>query len=271
MDLALLVPLADVREDLGLGERAGGVADEPVLLGERKVDHGCKPLVTAGQVAGMGSVRRLDALAILPPRTVVAAAFRAGHRGGACRSDHRRPRPSSAREPAATTSHAGVEPVDVALGARAARARDDRRDRDQRQRPAVVPAPVEARVDAAGRRVRSRLDRPVPADGRRRGARRAGSARRDGSRPAASDLALGLFGGQLVLNLAVVGRVLRAPAGPRSRCVEIAVLARRPWSRRSSRSPGSGSRPPCCCSRYLAWTSFAAVLTAAIARRNPRA
>ena len=40
VDLALLVPLADVGQDLGLGEGAGRVADEPVLLGQGEVDHG---------------------------------------------------------------------------------------------------------------------------------------------------------------------------------------------------------------------------------------
>ncbi len=39
MDLAVLVPLADVRQDLGLGEGAGGSLDELVLVGEREVDH----------------------------------------------------------------------------------------------------------------------------------------------------------------------------------------------------------------------------------------
>ena len=40
VDLALLVPLADVGQDLGLGERAGGLLDEPVLVRQGEVDHG---------------------------------------------------------------------------------------------------------------------------------------------------------------------------------------------------------------------------------------
>ena len=39
MDLALLVPLADVRQDLGLGEVADGLAHELVLVGQGEVDH----------------------------------------------------------------------------------------------------------------------------------------------------------------------------------------------------------------------------------------
>ena len=40
VDLALRVPLADVRVDLGLGELAHGLLDEAVLVGRPKVDHG---------------------------------------------------------------------------------------------------------------------------------------------------------------------------------------------------------------------------------------
>src|SRR6185503_16163896 len=40
MDLALLVPFADVRQDLGLGKGPRGALHEPVLVGEREVDHG---------------------------------------------------------------------------------------------------------------------------------------------------------------------------------------------------------------------------------------
>ena len=39
MDLALLVPLADVRQDLGLGEGADALLDEAVLVGQGEVDH----------------------------------------------------------------------------------------------------------------------------------------------------------------------------------------------------------------------------------------
>ncbi len=39
VDLAAGVPFADVGQDLGLDEGAGGVADEPVLVGEGEVDH----------------------------------------------------------------------------------------------------------------------------------------------------------------------------------------------------------------------------------------
>ena len=39
MDLALLVPLADVGQDLGLGERADRLLHEPVLVAQREIDH----------------------------------------------------------------------------------------------------------------------------------------------------------------------------------------------------------------------------------------
>ena len=42
MDLAALVPLADVGQDLGLGERSRGVSDEPLLVGQGEVDHGAR-------------------------------------------------------------------------------------------------------------------------------------------------------------------------------------------------------------------------------------
>ena len=40
VDLTRRVPVADVRQDLGLGERPRAVADELVLVGQREVDHG---------------------------------------------------------------------------------------------------------------------------------------------------------------------------------------------------------------------------------------
>ena len=40
VDLALLVPLADVRQDLGLGEGAHALLHEAVLVGQGEVDHG---------------------------------------------------------------------------------------------------------------------------------------------------------------------------------------------------------------------------------------
>ena len=39
VDFALLVPLADVRQDLGLGERPGRLLDEPVLVREGEIHH----------------------------------------------------------------------------------------------------------------------------------------------------------------------------------------------------------------------------------------
>ena len=39
VDLALLVPFADERQDLRLDERARALLDEPVLVGEGEVDH----------------------------------------------------------------------------------------------------------------------------------------------------------------------------------------------------------------------------------------
>jgi hypothetical protein len=52
MDLALLVPLADVRQDLGFGERAGGRLDELVLVGQGEIDHGAHPTRRAWRPAG---------------------------------------------------------------------------------------------------------------------------------------------------------------------------------------------------------------------------
>ena len=39
-EAAVLVPAADVGQDLGLGERPGRLLDEPVLVGQGEVDHG---------------------------------------------------------------------------------------------------------------------------------------------------------------------------------------------------------------------------------------
>src|SRR6266540_2833025 len=41
VDLAARVPVANVGQDLRLGEGAGALLDEPVLVREREVDHGC--------------------------------------------------------------------------------------------------------------------------------------------------------------------------------------------------------------------------------------
>ena len=43
MDLALFVPLADVGQDLGLGEGTGGGLDELVLVGQGEIDHAVHP------------------------------------------------------------------------------------------------------------------------------------------------------------------------------------------------------------------------------------
>jgi hypothetical protein len=58
MDLALLVPLADVREDLGLCKGPDALLDEAVLVGEREVDHGCNPFGWEGRAGGTGPLRR---------------------------------------------------------------------------------------------------------------------------------------------------------------------------------------------------------------------
>ena len=50
VDLALLVPVADVRDDLGLGEGAHALADELVLIGQGEFDHGSS---TSGGVSGL--------------------------------------------------------------------------------------------------------------------------------------------------------------------------------------------------------------------------
>ena len=55
--LAPLVPLADVRQDLGLDERAGALAHEALLVGQGEVDHG-----------GWRASGVRDACRILPPR-----------------------------------------------------------------------------------------------------------------------------------------------------------------------------------------------------------
>ena len=46
------VPLADVGQDLGFGEGPGSPLDQPVLVGEREVDHGLhrtRPGAATGQ------------------------------------------------------------------------------------------------------------------------------------------------------------------------------------------------------------------------------
>ena len=53
MDLALLVPLADVRQDLRLGEVPDGLPDELVLVGQREVDH---HRILRGRGRGRGAV-----------------------------------------------------------------------------------------------------------------------------------------------------------------------------------------------------------------------
>jgi benzodiazapine receptor len=90
----------------------------------------------------------------------------------------------------------------------------------------------------------------------------------DGPR-GASDLALGLFGGQLVLNLlwSVIffGRQ-QVRAGLVEIVVLVAALVATVVAFARVRLTAALLLLP-----YLAWTSFATVLTAAIARRNPRA
>ena len=90
----------------------------------------------------------------------------------------------------------------------------------------------------------------------------------DGSRTTASDLALGLFGGQLVLNLLwsiiFFGR-RHIRAGLVEIVVLLAALAATVVAFARVRLAAALLLLP-----YLAWTSFAAVLTAAIVRRNPR-
>ena len=90
----------------------------------------------------------------------------------------------------------------------------------------------------------------------------------DGPRPAASDVALGLFGGQLALNL-LWSIVFFGRRQVRAALVEIALLlvalvATVVAFARVRLTAALLLLP------LLAWTSFAAVLTAAIARRNPR-
>ena len=90
----------------------------------------------------------------------------------------------------------------------------------------------------------------------------------DGPR-GASDLALGLFGGQLVLNLlwSVIffGRQ-QVRAGLVEIVVLVAALIATVVAFARVRLTAALLLLP-----YLAWTSFATFLTAAIARRNPRA
>ena len=54
MDLALLVPLADVRQDLRLGEGAHALADELVLIGQGEVDHGSSSVADGPSIVGPG-------------------------------------------------------------------------------------------------------------------------------------------------------------------------------------------------------------------------
>ena len=62
MDLALLVPLADVGQDLGLGEGAHALLHEPVLVGQGEVDH-------VGMLTGGGHLGGCTLGRWRPPRT----------------------------------------------------------------------------------------------------------------------------------------------------------------------------------------------------------
>jgi len=71
MDLALLVPLTDVRDDLALGELADGLLDEPVLVGQAEIDrHG--DLEVGGRV---GAGRRDRVVRMMPPRSPPGPAY----------------------------------------------------------------------------------------------------------------------------------------------------------------------------------------------------
>jgi tryptophan-rich sensory protein len=91
----------------------------------------------------------------------------------------------------------------------------------------------------------------------------------DDSRPPASSLALGLFGGQLVLNL-LWSIIFFGRRQVRAGLVEIVVLlvalVATVVAFARVRLAAAVLLLP-----YLAWTSFATALTAAIVRRNPRA
>ena len=91
----------------------------------------------------------------------------------------------------------------------------------------------------------------------------------DGTRAPGSDLALGLFGGQLVLNLLwsiiFFGRQ-QVRAGLVEIVVLLAALVATVVAFARVRLAAALLLLP-----YLVWTSFATILTAAIARRNPRA
>ena len=68
MDLALLVPLPDVGQDLGLDEGAGGLLDEALFIGQREVHHDwAVPRDESIATLGVG-------VAILPPRQAVKMA-----------------------------------------------------------------------------------------------------------------------------------------------------------------------------------------------------
>jgi benzodiazapine receptor len=91
----------------------------------------------------------------------------------------------------------------------------------------------------------------------------------DGTRAPSTDLALGLFGGQLVLNLLwsiiFFGR-RQVRAGAAEIVVLLVALVATVVAFARVRLTAALLLLP-----YLAWTSFATVLTAAIVRRNPRA
>src|SRR4029078_2439448 len=59
MDLALLVPLADVRQDLRVGEGPGSGLDELVLIGEGEIGHGV-PAYAANVTRGAARPQRGD-------------------------------------------------------------------------------------------------------------------------------------------------------------------------------------------------------------------
>jgi translocator protein len=217
----------------------------------------------------MEKVRLWDALAILPPRPFRATKV-------ARRRSRRRPMPTSPDD-ALHVSRAGaaarraasrIEPADVALGVG----------------PLVLGTIVGLVTNEGGQVWYRRLSKPswTPPDAvfgpvwtvlyLLMGAaavlvRRAGST--GGSRASGSNLALGLFGGQLVLNLLwsiiFFGR-RQVRAGLVEIVVLLAALVATVVAFARVRLTAALLLLP-----YLAWTSFAAVLTAAIARRNPRA
>ena len=207
MDLALLVPLADVGQDLGLGEGAGGVADEPVLLGQGEVDHGCASRRWPSRAAGTRS-RRSGSRARRPSAPIRVPILVRVTRPTTTSTSRPSPHPTCPRSSAATSSASwshGDRPPPVRHGGqRVSRLRQRHRRHGARPHPpaghggdprpgrqADRPDRTRSASRRHGHRLATMLAATVPGPARRRpvpqlglrGDRRRAQARPTGHRP----------------------------------------------------------------------------------------